>query len=179
MNYVIDFLFDKAAKWPIRMDSTGQEIYHGYNRRPAGTALGGIIVHSTNGHAGSSFLAEAEYLRDSPNVSAHYLIGHAGEITRILDPLWRAWHAGQSSWLGCGDCNNWTVGIEWHHAVGEPWPAAQLDAGAWLCRELMRDHPTITKLGIAAHRWVATPPGRKTDPAGLSDQFLHHWIAAL
>lgn len=176
---VISFNFDKALKWPIRKDGNGQEIYHGYNRRPAHTLIAGVVLHSTNGPKGSTFIAEAEYLRDSPDVSAHYLIGKHGEITRLLDPIWRAWHAGVSAWNGVPDCNNWTVGVEFHHSADDPWYPAQLDAGAWLCRELLHNYPTITKAGICAHRWCALPLGRKSDPSNWQDADLKKWIAAL
>ena len=55
----------------------------GYDRRPNGMTPSSFLVHSTNGHRGSSLEQEAEYLRDSPKVGAHYLIGKRGEILEL------------------------------------------------------------------------------------------------
>lgn len=171
-SYTIGFHYDKALAHPDRVG-------HGYDQRPD-TPLTGVTLHSTNGAKGSTFIAECAYLRDSTAVSAHYVVGKHGEIERILDPgVWRAWHAGVSSWRGVPDCNDYAVGIEFHHSVGDPWYPQQLDAGAWLCRLLMTDHKTITQAGIMLHRWCALPMGRKEDPEGWTNAAARAWIAAL
>ena len=165
----IDFEYDalKAGRLP------GQ----GYDARPPNAALLGIIWHSTNGLRGSRFAYEATYIRDSPLVKAHYLVGEDGRISRILDPSWRAWHCGASSYQGWINLNDVTIGVEAHHSIGTTWPARQLAACAWLFRTLRADHPTLQ--WIAAHRDVAMPLGRKVDPSDLSDQFIAGFIAAL
>lgn len=181
--YRISFDYDKAARWPAQLGTdprTKLALYRGYGQRPD-TPLTGIVLHSTEGQRGETFPAALQYIRDSPEVSAHYYVGTTGEIQRILDPgPWRAYHAGVSAWQGRADCNDFMVGIELHHTRGQgPYPTAQLGALAWLCRELMHDHPTITPAGIAAHRWVALPAGRKYDPSDFPDAQLKQWIAAL
>jgi N-acetylmuramoyl-L-alanine amidase len=182
-QYRIAFDFDKAARWPAQTgtdERTGLALYRGYGQRPA-IPLTGIVLHSTEGKLGELFAAACRYIRDSPDVSAHYYVAADGTIQRILDPgPWRAYHAGVSSWQGRADCNDFMVGIELHHTRGQgPYPAVQLGALAWLCRELMHDHPTITRAGIAPHRAVALPAGRKYDPSDWSDAQLQAWIAAL
>lgn len=171
MSLLIRFDFDKAAAHPPD---------YGYDARPA-VPLTGIVVHSTEGQRGSAFVSECRYLRDSPAVSAHYLISHLGVVQRLLDPgPWRAWHAGVSAWQGQPACNDYMVGIELHHTAGDgPYPAPQRAALAALCRQLLADHPTIRKSGIVAHRWIALPPGRKADPTDWPDAAFMAWIAGL
>lgn len=168
---VIHFDYDKAAAQPVG---------HGYDARPPGTDLTAITLHSTEHGPGQTFAAAARYLRDSPDVSAHYLIGPDGTIQRVLDAAWRAWHAGVSRWRDVPDCNDYSVGIEIFHRAGEgAYPAPQLAAVAGLVRALMTDHATITKAGLHLHRWCALPPGRKIDPSDLSDDWWRGWITAL
>jgi N-acetylmuramoyl-L-alanine amidase len=149
----------------------------GYDARPAGTVVSAILLHTTNGARASQFGREAQYLRDSPLVKAHYLVGQDGRIARILDPVWRAWHAGESAWQGHGALNDWSIGIECHHAIGDTWPAAQLAALGWLCAQLVRDHAELRWL--LCHREVALPPGRKVDPSDLSADAVRILAGAL
>jgi hypothetical protein len=140
-------------------------------------AMVGIVIHSTDGPPGSSFEGECIYLRDSPRASTHYLVAKDGRIERIVDTKWAAWHAGNSAWKGRTNLNQGWIGIELHHSRGDTdYPAVQLAALRWLCLELLRDKPTIKNDNIVAHRWVATPAGRKTDPTGMSDSFLNEFI---
>ena len=45
-------------------------------------------------------------------VSAHLFIERDGNITQFVNFNDRAWHAGQSSYLGRQNCNDFTIGIE-------------------------------------------------------------------
>ena len=133
-----------------------------------------VIIHTTSNKRATSFQSEAVFLRDSKDVSAHYLIGKDGRIVQFLDPKqWQAWHAGTTlpAYL-----NARSVGIEHHVSVGETWTAAQHDACTWLVRQLM------TAYGITlvdTHRAVALPQGRKVDPEGWSDTAFYAWRATL
>lgn len=149
----------------------------GYSARPQNINPTTIVVHSTNGNRGSSFEAEARYLRDSLEVSAHFLVGKAGQIAQILDPGLRAWHAGEclTAWE-----NDYSIGIECHHAVGDDWPQAQLDSLTWLVRDLMRRY-RIAPAGIETHRRVAIPGPdiRKHDPSDWPDEMFYVWRSGL
>lgn len=171
MTLQIKFDFDKAMVHPVG---------YGYDQRPD-IPLVGICVHSTEGARGSAFVSECAYLRDSPAVSAHYLISRLGVVQRLLDPgPWRAWHAGVSAWQGRAACNDYMVGIELHHTAGTgPYPAPQWAALTALVRQLMFDHPTISKAGIVCHRWIALPAGRKADPTDITDPQFAAWVAGL
>lgn len=144
----------------------------GYDHRPAGRRPSSVVVHATHGRPGSSFAAEAAFLRNSPDVSAHYLIGRDGQIAMILPPAERAWHAGvaQEGWG-----NSDSIGVELHAAASEPILPAQKQALAELLTALCRDY-SIPRDKIASHRAVALPKGRKSDPGQWSDADLAAWL---
>ena len=174
--FTIRFDFDKAAAHPVG---------YGYDARPAGVALTHILLHSDEHQPGETFTETCEYGRDTRLVSWHYGIDVDGTIQRILDPgPWRAWHAGLSRYQGLDEWNDFSAGVELRHRAGEPfYPAVQMRALAWLCRQLATDHPTIRLAETALHRWVAINEdgsyGRKSDPTDTTDAFWHAWIAQL
>jgi N-acetyl-anhydromuramyl-L-alanine amidase AmpD len=149
---------------------------YGYQAR-GGAEPSSIIIHTTNNRRkGTSFAKEAEYLRDSADVSAHFLIGKDGRIVQFLDPArWQAWHAGTA--LPAFQ-NARSIGIEHHVSVGETWTDAQHVACTWLVREMMRVHGIPPEL-IETHRAVARPIGRKTDPEGWGNTSFYAWRATL
>lgn len=148
----------------------------GYDRRVKGARPKRIIIHSTNGRRGSTFAAELSFLYGSDAVAAHYEAGKRGEIVELLDPIWRAWHAG-AALPGWG--NNDTIGIELHHAIGEAWTTEQRDALTWLVRDHLMPTYGITPADIDTHRAVALPRGRKVDPSDWSDAEFYAWRASL
>lgn len=97
--------------------------------------------------------------------SAHYVVGEAGEVWRLVDEKERAWHAGKSLWEGRDDTNARSVGIEiinGGHDFGlPPFPEAQIDAVIALVRDIMKRN------GLAPNRVVGhsdVAPLRKEDP---------------
>lgn len=165
MTFVIDLRWRKHHR-PVGT---------GWDYRPKGIKPSSAVIHTTNGNRGSSFEAEADYLEASSGVGAHYLVGQRGQIAEILPPIYRAWHAGaaKDDWI-----NSRSIGIECHHAVGEPWTPEQRAALAWLCQRLMADW-TIVLGAIETHRFVALPAGRKPDPSDWTDRSFYDWRAAL
>lgn len=139
------------------------------------TSPASIVIHTTNGKAGSAFAGEAAYLRDSAQVSAHYLVGKDGQIAQILAEMETAWHA--------GDClsaytNTRSIGIECHLTTGEAWSDSQRGALYGLVRAVMGRWGITTAL-IDTHRAVALPRGRKSDPCGWDDAAFYAWRATL
>lgn len=135
-----------------------------------------IVIHTTNNRRATQFDTEAIYLRESAAVSAHFLIGKAGQIVQFLDVVkWQAWHAGE-----ClpAFSNPRSIGIEHHVSIGEAWTPEQHTACTWLVQNLMRDHRIPAGM-VETHRAVARPKGRKSDPEGWDDQAFYAWRATL
>jgi len=167
MAFMIDHTYRKDTKHQPRW---------GYQAR-GGAAPSSIIIHTTNNkNKNTAFNGEAEFLRDSPAVSAHFLIGKDGRIVQFLDPMrWQAWHAGPAlpAYL-----NAKSIGIESHVSVGETWTAAQHDACTWLVRDLIAAYGISPEL-VDTHRAVALPKGRKSDPEGWENEPFYAWRATL
>jgi N-acetylmuramoyl-L-alanine amidase len=110
----------------------------------------------------------ADVLADAPlpRVSAHYVVGEAGEIYSLVPEEHRAWHAGASSWEGEGDVNARSIGIEivnGGHDFGLPdFPDAQIDAVIALLRDIFERWPELNAKRVVAHSDIA--PERKADP---------------
>jgi AmpD protein len=92
-------------------------------------------------------------------VSSHFFIRRDGELMQFVSCDERAWHAGQSSWLGRDNCNDFSIGIEFEGLEGETFEAPQYDTAARLLRALAARYPLRH---VAGHEHVA--PGRKIDP---------------
>lgn len=105
---------------------------------------------------------------DAPltRVSAHYVVGEAGEVYSLVPEEHRAWHAGASSWEGEGDVNARSIGIEivnGGHDFGLPdFPDAQIEAVITLLRDIFERWPELDAKRVVAHSDVA--PDRKQDP---------------
>lgn len=92
-------------------------------------------------------------------VSAHFYIRRDGALWQFVSTEARAWHAGQSSFRGRPNCNDYSIGIELEGLEGERFEAPQYESLAALCAALAGHHPIEA---IAGHEHIA--PGRKLDP---------------
>jgi len=115
--------------------------------------------------------AEAARMRmcdPAAKVSAHYLIGGDGRVTRLVDEANRAWHAGKAYWAGISDINSAAIGIEIQnpgHEFGyQPFTDSQIESIITLAREILGRHD-IPAGRVLGHSDVA--PGRKQDPGEL------------
>lgn len=119
----------------------------------------------------------------------HYLLARRGTIYRILDPKYRADHAGLSLWKGLENLSDHSLGIELEGFHDVPFTAAQYRSLSWLL-SVLRQRFGIASRDVLEHYRVAyTPPnrffsrnsrGRKRDPglgnfdrlrAGLPDEY--------
>jgi N-acetyl-anhydromuramoyl-L-alanine amidase len=100
-------------------------------------------------------------------VSAHLLITRSGEVIQFVPFSERAWHAGQSSFLGRKDCNDFSIGIELEGADTIAYTDIQYTALAQVTTCLMVAYPEIALDTIVGHSDIA--PGRKTDPGESFD----------
>lgn len=111
------------------------------------------------------YYAQIAHLR----VSAHLLLRRNGELVQFVPLHMRAWHAGDSTWRGRRDCNDYSVGIELEGSDADRYSDAQYARLVEVTRALRRVLPLRD---VAAHSDIA--PLRKTDPGALFDwtQFL-------
>lgn len=160
------------------LDKTTRGVYNGWDFREYAIPQT-IIIHTTNGRYNSSYGSEAGYLYSAFNVSAHYLVGKAGQITQFLNPrIHRAWHAGVVSSQRWN--NNNSIGIECHYTPGEgPWPIFMKQALTELVKYLIGEFHITLAVNIDTHRKVAIPIGRKIDPSGFPDNEFYTWRESL
>jgi len=99
------------------------------------------------------------------NVSTHYLINRKGNITRMIDEKYIAWHAGKSKWKNFINLNNRSIGIELvnkgHQFGYENFSKKQILKLILLCKILIKRYK-IKKTNILGHSDIA--PLRKMDP---------------
>ena len=112
-------------------------------------------------------------------VSAHFFIRRDGALWQFVSCDNRAWHAGQSSYRGRDNCNDFSIGIELEGLEGQNFEPGQYAALRVLLTALMENYPVRF---LAGHSDVA--PGRKIDPGSgfewrqLSD-FALQWQLSL
>ena len=153
-----------------------------FNCRPQGAQVSLLVIHNISlppGQFGGEhicnfftnrldcqvhpFFAEIAGLQ----VSAHFLIDRAGEITQFVPVHERAWHAGESCFQEQDNCNDFSLGIELEGADDVPYTDSQYESLARLTGQLIRMYPAITPERIVGHSDIA--PGRKTDPGPAFD----------
>ena len=104
------------------------------------------------------FYAEIVDLR----VSSHLLIRRDGEVVQYVPFHKRAWHAGESQFLGRSVCNDFSIGIEMEGTDFEPFTDSQYDVLIATLKVLLETYPGLSSEAITGHEHIA--PGRKTDP---------------
>jgi AmpD protein len=92
-------------------------------------------------------------------VSTHFFIRRDGALIQCVSGDARAWHAGQSSWRGRVNCNDYAIGIELEGLDGGAFEVPQYTALTHLAASLARHYPIDA---VAGHEHIA--PGRKHDP---------------
>jgi N-acetyl-anhydromuramoyl-L-alanine amidase len=138
-----------------------------------------IVIHNISlplGHFGSQYVkdlfcskldtsvhedfADLEGLR----VSSHLLIHRDGSVSQFVPFNKRAWHAGESAFMGRRACNDFSVGIELEGTDSSFFRDVQYQVLAEVCR-LLISHYDVPEENIVGHSDIA--PGRKTDPGPL------------
>lgn len=100
-------------------------------------------------------------------VSSHFLIKRQGEIVQFVSCNDRAWHAGQSTFCGEANCNDYSIGIELEGTDCLPYTEQQYKMLRELTQALLQAYPAISKERITGHQTIA--PDRKTDPGESFD----------
>lgn len=99
-------------------------------------------------------------------VSAHLLIERDGTITQFVPFDKRAWHAGESQYLGVSNCNDFSIGIELEGDDYRAFDERQYKALAHVILAINAAYPK-TKAHLAGHSDIAR--GRKSDPGSYFD----------
>ena len=92
-------------------------------------------------------------------VSAHLLIKRSGDVVQFVPFDKRAWHAGESSYKGESDCNNFSIGIELEGTDTDEFEDRQYEILSEIIKVLKSSYAIEAVVG---HSDIA--PGRKTDP---------------
>jgi N-acetyl-anhydromuramoyl-L-alanine amidase len=100
-------------------------------------------------------------------VSSHLLITREGAVIQFVGFNQRAWHAGQSSFNGQENCNDFSIGIELEGADIIPYTEVQYAVLAQVTQVLMAEYSAIVPESIVGHSDIA--PNRKTDPGEAFD----------
>jgi len=153
-----------------------------------------IIIHSTEGSLPSSLrtLSRGKVRRRryvSRGGHAHYLIAKNGTVYRILDPKYRANHAGVSMWNGLNGLSDHSLGIELEGYHNVPFTDRQYRSLKELLRILQKRFRVKDRDVLEHYRVAYSRPnrfhrkrlrGRKKDPgadnfdrrrAGLTDAY--------
>lgn len=152
------------------------------NDRPAGCVPALLVLHNISlppGEFGNgcihAFFCNALDTSAHPwfanivgvQVSAHFLVDRAGDVTQFVNCDQRAWHAGVSSFEGREACNDFSIGIELEGTDTTPYSEAQYRALSVLIPALLEAYPRLSVEAIVGHSDIA--PGRKTDPGPAFD----------
>jgi len=150
-----------------------------FNQRPTLKKDFLVVIHSISlppGQFNNSFIEDFFQNKLNPTlhpyfetikdlkVSAHFLIKRTGELIQFVSCHNRAWHAGESSWKGMSDCNDFSIGIELEGTEIEPYEEIQYKVLLNLLVQLKKEYNII---GIVGHSDIA--PHRKTDPGPSFD----------
>ena len=142
-----------------------------YGPRPSGCAPDLLVIHNISlpprcygGDCIERFFTNSLDWDEHPyfdeirgmQVSAHLLIQRSGAVLQFVNFNDRAWHAGDSSFEGRGNCNDFSIGIELEGSDEDPYSVL-----------LIAHYPGLSARNIAGHSEIA--PGRKTDPGPAFD----------
>lgn len=100
-------------------------------------------------------------------VSSHLLIRRDGQIVQYVPFHQRAWHAGESEFNGCHQCNDFSIGIELEGTDDQAYTEDQYEALIEISKQLMKTYLQIRPQNIVGHCDISA--GRKTDPGEAFD----------
>lgn len=144
---------------------------------PAGNEMSLIVIHSMGlpaGEYGNDYIrqlflgtldCDAHPSFDSlrgVKVSAHLVIRRDASIMQFVPFNKKAWHAGESSYKGRSNCNNFSIGIEMEGSTNDTYTDKQYKALYDTCEVLLATYAGLDASRIAGHKEIA--PGRKDDP---------------
>ena len=147
------------------------------DERPQGVDMDLVVLHSISlppGEYGGHWIEklftnelpenELPYFKEIGHlqVSAHVLIQRDGSLIQFVPFHKRAWHAGESSYEGRTQCNDFSIGIELEGTDTDDFMKPQYQILSELIACLEQSYENITLDRITGHSEIS--PGRKTDP---------------
>lgn len=148
-----------------------------FNQRPFGQVPRLLVIHNISlppgqfggGYIQDFFVNQLDAQADpyfatiaKLRVSAHLLIERSGALVQFVGFDQRAWHAGQSHYDGCNNCNDFSIGIELEGTDDIPYTEAQYQQLARVTAVLLKYYPEMSPERMTGHSDIA--PHRKTDP---------------
>ena len=134
-----------------------------------------VVIHYTQTFS----LQDALSILDTRKLSAHFILDKKGGIIQLVDTEEKAWHAGESSFRGRKNLNDFSIGIElvnpgflkdetqWsfghRNHLGKNWanwPDSQIKSLCTLLTWIKKNHSACAD--VVGHSDVS--PGRKIDP---------------
>ena len=100
-------------------------------------------------------------------VSTHLMIDRSGATYQYVPFDKVAWHAGESTWRGRKNCNQFSIGIELQGTDEEAFEEAQYVTLGKTLRTLVAHYPRLGLQSVVGHCHIA--PGRKNDPGPQFD----------
>ncbi len=119
-----------------------------------------IVLHSDEG---SGYKETRRFLIRKGN-SYHYYVKRSGDIVKLIDPKYKASHAGISYYDGKFRMNNHSIGIALQNDTKQAYTDKQYTSLAWLIQTLQSRYKDTTSRIILRHSDIALPRGRKNDP---------------
>lgn len=138
-----------------------------FDARPEGAAIDMIVIHDTETPGvNDAVTIWRHFASPRSRVSAHYIIGKAGEIVQCVPDEMRAWHCGESYYMGRDHLNDCTLGIELVNAQTgqDPFTNAQYRSLTNLVAYLVAEHHVPLER-IVGHKDITLKPEVKKDPA--------------
>ena len=150
-----------------------------FDSRPKGTEIDLLVLHNISVPEGifagdgieNLFLNQLDTSKKifkplhNLKVSSHFLIRRTGSLVQFVSLQDRAWHAGESSFLGRVGCNDFSIGIEIEGTDFDKFNDAQYYTLETLIISIKNFLPNLSS--ITSHSFIA--PGRKTDPGPYFD----------
>ena len=159
-------IVDHYLDWALKSPSPN------FSERKNGIDL--VVIHCISlpeGEYGNSniedlFLNKIDYLKhysfkslENLKVSSHLLVKRDGTVTQFVAFDKCAWHAGESSYDGRKNCNDFSIGIELEGCIDDIFTEKQYTELSKILKELKSVYCINN---IVGHSDIA--PGRKFDP---------------
>lgn len=124
------------------------------------TSMNYIVLHYDES---KSYSGTRRFLLLKGN-SYHYYVKRDGTIVKLLDPKYKANHAGLSYYNKLFNMNNYSIGICLQNKAPQRYTKNQYKSLSWLILELQKRYDDSTSRVILGHSDIAFPRGRKKDP---------------